>query len=317
MGVWLGGESVGAEEKWANRESGAQRAVVEVEHLSKSYGRFEAVRDVSFSLGPGEIVALLGPNGAGKSTTIKCIVGLLRPTRGQVRIAGHPVRSEAANERLGYIPEHPAVYELLTVWEHMELVARAYRLSGWRDEAEDLLDKYALVDKRGTLASQLSKGMRQKLLIACALLHRPQFFAFDEPIVGLDPQAQRELKEEMLRLRDEGRTILVSTHMLGSVEAVADRAIIMREGKLLGTGSLEELRERYNLPSDTPLEDVFLRATQAGREAAGDHAGVAGSLGQRMPGENGGGPEGHPSTWGASADAGAAEDRSAREAKSR
>ena len=236
--------------------------VVEVEALSKMYGRVEAVKELSFTLGPGEIVALLGPNGAGKSTTIKCIAGLLRPTRGEVRIAGFPSRSEAANERLGYIPEHPAVYELLTVWEHMELIARAYRLTDWRAEACDLLERYALIDKRGTLGSQLSKGMRQKLLIVCALLHRPLFLAFDEPIVGLDPQAQRELKEEMLRLRDEGRTLLVSTHMLGSVEAVADRAIIMREGALLGTGSLDELRERYDLPSDTPLEDVFLRATQ-------------------------------------------------------
>lgn len=161
MGEKLGGESVVVDEvKRAKSMPGAQRAVVEVERLSKSYGRVEAVRDVSFSLGPGEIVALLGPNGAGKSTTIKCIVGLLRPTRGQVRIAGFPARSEAANERLGYIPEHPAVYELLTVWEHMELVARAYRLSGWRDEAEDLLKRYALIDKRGTLASQLSKPGR-------------------------------------------------------------------------------------------------------------------------------------------------------------
>ena len=251
----------------AESAGNASGCLVEVKGLSKRFGRVEAVRELSFTLETGEIVALLGPNGAGKSTTIKCITGLLRPTRGEVRIAGFPSRSEAANERLGYIPEHPAVYELLTVWEHMELIARAYSLSDWRNEAVDLLERYTLIDKRDALGSQLSKGMRQKLLIACALLHRPFFLAFDEPIVGLDPQAQRELKDEMLRLRDEGRTLLVSTHMLGSVESVADRAIIMREGALLGTGSLDELRERYNLPSDTPLEDVFLRATQA--EVAG------------------------------------------------
>ena len=138
-----------------------EAAVVAVRRLSKSYGRVEAVKDVSFTLEPGEIVALLGPNGAGKSTTIKCIAGLLRPTRGEVRIAGFPARSEAANQRLGYIPEHPAVYELLTVWEHLELIARAYRLKDWRDEASDLLERYALIDKRRMLGSQLSKGMRK------------------------------------------------------------------------------------------------------------------------------------------------------------
>jgi ABC-2 type transport system ATP-binding protein len=233
-----------------------------VHHLSKKFGKFVALDDVSLSVSPGEIVGLLGPNGAGKSTLMKCITGLLRPTSGSVHIGDAPARSSEANGKIGYIPEVPSVYDLLTPWEHMQFTALAFGLRDWKPVAEDLLERFDLDDKRNSLAGELSKGMRQKILIACALLHQPALYLFDEPTVGLDPQAQRELTDEMRRLRAEGAALLVSTHILAQIERLADRAVILNHGKIVAAGTLDELRQTYNLPVNSALEDVFLQVTE-------------------------------------------------------
>lgn len=163
---------------------------------------------------------------------------------------------------LGYIPEVPSVYDLLTPWEHLQFTAMAYGLTGWRENAEAILERFDLDEKRNAFCGELSKGMRQKVLIACALLHQPALYLFDEPTVGLDPQAQRELTDQMRQLRETGAALLVSTHILSQIERLADRAVILNRGKIVASGTLDELRRMFNLASDTPLEDVFLQVTE-------------------------------------------------------
>ena len=232
-----------------------------VRDVGKAYGQVNAVNGVTLHAGAGEIVGLLGPNGAGKSTLIKCIAGLLRVTSGSIEVDGFNVRTPEARLRTGYIPEVPALYDLLTPWEHLQFIALAYDLDNWQARAEQLLEQFGLTDKREALSGELSKGMRQKVLIACALLHQPMLYLFDEPTVGLDPQAQRELTRQLLRLREDGAAVLVSTHILSQIEPIADRAIIVSHGQTIASGTLHELRANFNLPQDTPLEDVFLQVT--------------------------------------------------------
>ena len=238
------------------------RTILSVADLRKAYGSLNAVEDVSLSVQSGEIVGLLGPNGAGKSTLIKCIAGLLRASGGSIEIAGSPIRSSESRRSTGYIPEVPALYDLLSPWEHLKFTALAYELEDWEPRAGSLLDRFDLASKRDTLSGELSKGMRQKVLIACALLHQPLLYLFDEPTVGLDPQSQRELTRTMLSLRDSGAALLVSTHILSQIEPIADRAVILAGGRSVAAGTLDELREHYRLPADTPLEDVFLQVTE-------------------------------------------------------
>lgn len=236
--------------------------VLQVRGVNKAYGPVNAVSNVTLDVNGGEIVGLLGPNGAGKSTLIKCIAGLLRVSSGDIDISGFSVRTPEARTQTGYIPEVPALYDLLTPWEHLQFIALAYDLTNWEERAEELLDRFGLSDKRDAFSGELSKGMRQKVLIACALLHQPSLYLFDEPTVGLDPQAQRELTRQLLQLREDGAAILVSTHILSQIEPIADRAIIMSHGESLAGGTLDELRDHFQLPADTPLEDVFLQVTE-------------------------------------------------------
>ena len=219
----------------------------EVKNVTKRYGKVIANRDISFQVEDGQIAVLLGPNGAGKSTIIKCIAGLLRFS-GEITIGGYPGKSREARAMLGYLPEMPAVYDLLTVWEHMEFIARAYRLTDWQGEAEALLTRFELWDKKDKLGKELSKGMQQKVSLCCALLHRPRVMIFDEPMVGLDPHAIKELKQVFQELRASGCSVLISTHMLDSVEDFWDVAHIMKDGSFAATCrpgdeglSLEEL----------------------------------------------------------------------------
>ncbi len=233
-----------------------------VRDVSKSYGQLNAVDGVTLQASAGEIVGLLGPNGAGKSTLIKCIAGLLRVSTGSIEVEGFNVRTPQARLRTGYIPEVPALYDLLTPWEHLQFIALAYELTDWQQRAEQLLEQFGLSDKRDSFSGELSKGMRQKVLIACALLHQPTLYLFDEPTVGLDPQAQRELTRQLLQLRNDGAAVLVSTHILSQIEPIADRAVIMTHGQTIASGTLDELRKGFDLPADTPLEDVFLQVTE-------------------------------------------------------
>lgn len=226
--------------------------MLKVENVTKKYGKVLANDCVSFDIGDGEIAVLLGPNGAGKSTIIKCIVGLLR-FKGNISVNGENNKSLKAKAILGYIPEMPAVYDMLTVEEHLEFILRAYEMKddGYKDE---LLERFELSDKKNKLGKELSKGMQQKLSICCALVHKPKIVIFDEPLVGLDPHAIKELKEIFSELKSEGASILISTHMIDSVEDFWDSAYIMVGGKVQAKKTMGE--------NSLSLEELFFNITE-------------------------------------------------------
>lgn len=235
-------------------------SVLSVKNLKKYYGKVKAVDGISFEIYPGEVVGLIGPNGAGKSTTLKTIMGLLRKTEGEIKVCGYDYKDEEAKLKLAYIPETPDIYHMLTVWEHMKFIALAYNLSNWEEEALKYLEAYDLLDKKEELGANLSKGMKQKVMVICSLLHKPEVMLFDEPFVGLDPKAIRELKDTIRQLKKEGKAILLSTHMLDSVQNLGDRVLILKAGKLIYEGTLEEAMEKAG-PNGT-LEDLFLEVTK-------------------------------------------------------
>ncbi len=233
----------------------------EVSHVTKRYGKVVANDDISFSVADGQIAVLLGPNGAGKSTVIKCITGLLR-FDGSITVCGFPNKSLEAKRLLGYVPEMPAVYDLLTVAEHLEFIARAYSLSDWKEQADSLLSRFELFDKKDKLGKELSKGMQQKLSICCALLPEPKVIVFDEPMVGLDPHAIKELKAVFAELKTAGASVLISTHMLDSVEDYWDVAHIMVNGRFAATRKNEALSE-----GECSLEELFFSITEGKGDA--------------------------------------------------
>lgn len=233
----------------------------EVNHVTKRYGKVVANDDISFSVADGQIAVLLGPNGAGKSTVIKCITGLLR-FDGSITVCGFPNKSLEAKRLLGYVPEMPAVYDLLTVAEHLEFIARAYSLSDWKERADSLLSRFELFDKKDKLGKELSKGMQQKLSICCALLPEPKVIVFDEPMVGLDPHAIKELKAVFAELKTAGASVLISTHMLDSVEDYWDVAHIMVNGRFAATRKNEALSE-----GECSLEELFFSITEGKGDA--------------------------------------------------
>lgn len=233
-----------------------------VNNLVKRYGKQNAVDDISFELQGGEVVGLLGPNGAGKSTTIKCIVGLLRKTSGDITIGGFDHLSVEAKRFFSYIPETPYVYDLLTVQEHLQFIAQAYGVKEWKTKANELLEMFELDDKRDKLGRDLSKGMRQKVSICCALLPDPQLLFFDEPMIGLDPKAIKNTKKIFKELKEAGKTILVSTHMIDSVESIADRIMILKDGRIIGNDTIANLKQQFVQDAGTTLEDLFLELTK-------------------------------------------------------
>lgn len=227
--------------------------MLSISGVTKKYGKTVANDNISFAVGDGQIGILLGPNGAGKSTIIKCITGLLRFT-GRIEINGCENTSQEAKRQLGYIPEMPAVYDLLTVSEHLEFIRRAYKVE---DEAytRQLLERLELWDKKDKLGKELSKGMQQKLSICCALCHKPQVAVFDEPLVGLDPHAIKELKTIFRELKAGGASVLISTHMIDSVEDYWDVANIMMNGRFAAT--MVNGQE-----GGKSLEDLFFEITE-------------------------------------------------------
>lgn len=237
--------------------------MLQVTDLSKEYHRFRAVDHLSFTIQPGEIVGLLGPNGAGKTTALRCVGGILRPSSGQVMINGFDVVQDQANAKLGlaFVPEVPSLYELLTVEEHLKFIAMCFNTMDRFEAMRDLLlDRYNLTEKRNDLVATLSKGMRQKLSVACAMVHNANVFLFDEPLIGIDPEGAKELKDELVRARNEGACVLVSTHLLDTAEKLCDRVIIMRRGVKIVEGTIQSLREMPGMEG-LSLEDIFLRLT--------------------------------------------------------
>lgn len=230
--------------------------MLSVENLTKLYHNTPANNNLNFTAEGGQITILLGPNGAGKSTAIKCIMGLLR-YQGRITVCGFDNKSPEARASVGYVPEMPSLYELLTVGEHMEFIGRAYELDGYESAADELLERFELKDKSKKLARELSKGMQQKLSICCALLHRPKVVLFDEPLVGLDPHAIKELKKVLAELRDGGCAVLVSTHIIDSVEDIWDKAVIMSSGVI----QRECIRADVEAQGEN-LEQVFFKVTE-------------------------------------------------------
>jgi ABC-2 type transport system ATP-binding protein len=244
--------------------------VLEVRHLVKEYKNFRAVDDLSFTISPGEIVGLLGPNGAGKTTALRCVAGILRPSYGQILVNGFDVVTDQAKAkaRLAFVPEMPSLYELLTVQEHLRFVAMCFnQLEMYERKGEELLARYNLIEKRNELVATLSKGMKQKLAIACAFVHEANVILFDEPIIGIDPAGVAQVKAEIHRARQAGCAILVSTHLLDTAERLCDRVIILGRGRKLAEGTLEELRSISHVEGGS-LEDVFLKLTEESSETA-------------------------------------------------
>ena len=232
--------------------------MLKVERVTKRYGKTIANNDISFEVRDGQIAILAGPNGAGKSTIIKSIAGLLR-FQGEITLDGYNNKSKEAKQILGYIPEMPAIYDLLTVEEHLEFIRRAYKIED-DGYGEKLLERFELLDKKDKLGKELSKGMQQKLSICCALVHKPKIMIFDEPMVGLDPHAIKELKQMFRELKEEGASILISTHMLDSVEDYWDIAHIMMNGKFAATMTNDDREDSKR------LEQMFFEITEGNKE---------------------------------------------------
>jgi ABC-2 type transport system ATP-binding protein len=237
--------------------------VVELVGLGKHYGDRVAVDGVTFSVPAGRIVGLVGPNGAGKTTTLRAIAGIHAPSAGTVRVAGYDVVREPvqAKRRLALVPDEPALFSSLTVWEHLEFTARIYGVRDWRDDAAALLEEMELAARRDSLADELSRGMRQKVAVACALLHGPAALLFDEPLTGLDPRGIRTLYEAIRRRAAAGAAVLLSSHLLGQIEGLCTGFAVMRQGRLLFAGTHDELRERY-AEVGASLEEVFFHLTE-------------------------------------------------------
>ena len=225
--------------------------MLEVKNVTKRYGKNVACNDVSFTLEPGSLTVLLGPNGAGKSTIIKSIIGFLKYD-GSITINGVNNKTVEARKVLGYIPEMPSLYPTLTVIEHMEFIARAYKLTDYKDRINMLLEKFELDDKRKKFGDELSKGMQQKLNICLGLLPDPDLILLDEPLVGLDPHAIKELKNYIEELRKSGKTLFISTHIIDW-----DRTIIMQNGQIKANVTREEVDA-----SGKSLEDLFFEVTE-------------------------------------------------------
>lgn len=227
--------------------------MLEVQGLSKRYGKYLAVDHVSFSIPDGCVGILLGPNGAGKSTIIKSIAGLLRYDGG-IGIQKMSSKSLEAKKVFAYVPEIPALFDALTVREHIEYIRKAYKSSITDEEIEGLLARFEMSDKQDKMGNELSKGMMQKVSICCALAVKPQVILFDEPMVGLDPKAIKELKEVILELKENGTTVLISTHMLEMVDGLWDVMFVMEKGKLIGAYKKDEV-------SGKDLDDLFFEMT--------------------------------------------------------
>lgn len=229
--------------------------MIDVRNMTKRYGKLAANDNITLAVGSGELAVLLGPNGAGKSTLIKSVCGLLR-FQGSVTIGGHENDSTEAKRLLGYVPEFPVLYPLLTVSEHLEFIAKAYRLDGWEEKAEELLRRFELDDKKMKLGKELSKGMQQKVSVCCALLPQPKAVILDEPLVGLDPHGIRELKAVIAELKNNGCALLVSTHMIESMEENWDVTYIMVRGQIA------RVCRRGDIGPGQSLEDVYFAITE-------------------------------------------------------
>jgi ABC-2 type transport system ATP-binding protein len=238
--------------------------MIELINCTKKYGELIAVDNLSLTVRASEVFGLLGPNGAGKSTSIKMMVGLIRPDAGDVKINGHSMKEDpiAAKQALAYIPEKGYVFEKLTAWEYLTFISGLYHLpeEDLRKNASEYLEIFGLSEWKNELIGSFSMGMKQRLLLSSAFMRNPNVIILDEPHNGLDPKGVRLLKDIIFKLRDNGTTILLSTHIIAIAEEICDEIAIINKGSVAAQGDRETLR-RYAESSDKNLEDIFLRLT--------------------------------------------------------
>ena len=238
---------------------------IELSGFTKRYDSFTAVDSLSFTVSRGEVLGLVGPNGAGKTTTLRALAGIHPPSDGQIRICGFDLRSDPveAKRHLAFMADEPRLFDYLTVEEHLQFVSRIYQVSDFRERVEPLLVEFELADKRKALPSELSRGMKQKLMIACGFIHSPDVLIFDEPLTGLDPLGIRRMKESINRRAKEGASVILSSHLLHLVEELCDTVVIIQSGKRVAYGTIDDLKWQIAQGrGDVSLEDAFLRITE-------------------------------------------------------
>ena len=244
-----------------------ERISLVVEKLSKTYDDGTvAVKNLSFKLHDGEILGLIGPNGAGKTTTLKCLMNLVEPSEGEIRIKGFPAGTREAKASIAYIPEIPILYNDLTVREHLKFVTMAYRVPEKKalERIDRLLKEFDLQNRGSETPINFSKGMRKKVSIICALVHNAQVFLIDEPFTGLEPRAVQTLKNSILAAKEAGMSVLFSTHILDMAEKICDKFLILQNGIKIAEGSLVELRALAGFQNrkETTLEDIYIALTE-------------------------------------------------------
>jgi ABC-2 type transport system ATP-binding protein len=245
--------------------------VIEVREFHKAYRETIAVDDLSFVVRPGEILGLLGPNGAGKTTTMRAVAGVIPPTRGRLVVGGHDVVRDpvAAKKLLSYVPDDPKLFDALTVFEHLQFVASAYRVADFETKARRLLEQFELTEERDKLAQELSRGMRQKVAICCAYLHDPRAILVDEPLTGLDPRGIRTMKQSLRDRAAHGAAIVISSHLLALVDDLCTHLLIIHRGRQLFFGDAGHALKTFAAEeADSPLEAVFFRLTEGTPELA-------------------------------------------------
>jgi ABC-2 type transport system ATP-binding protein len=244
--------------------------MIKVDGLTKLYGEFVAVNELSFSVEPGEVMGLVGPNGAGKTSTLRCLSGIIPPTRGSIQICGIDLAHDpiAAKKQLAFFTDEPRLFDYLTVQQHLNFVARIYQVSNYEPFADQLLQELELADKKNSLPGELSRGMKQKLAIACGLLHSPRVIYFDEPLTGLDPLGIRRMKDSILKRARDGASIIISSHLLHLVQEICSHILILKNGRKIIDGTLEEITRKFAVEGDVNLEEIFFRATGEGNETA-------------------------------------------------
>ena len=241
--------------------------MIEVEALIKTYGSVQAVQGLSLAVRSGEILGLVGPNGAGKTTTLRCMTGIIPPTSGRVRIDGFDLEAQPleAKRRLAFVPDEPRLFDYLTAWDHLVMTSRLYGVADGPARSKILLEEFELGDRRNSYPSELSRGMKQKLMVAMALVHRPKAMLLDEPLTGLDPAAMRRMKTRIRDCAKDGVAVILSSHMLHLVEELCGRVVVVVRGKKVLDGTLEEIRRASpGLAGDADLETIFMNAVEGG-----------------------------------------------------
>lgn len=243
--------------------------MIRVDGLEKVYGSLKAVSGLTFSVDAGEIVGLIGPNGAGKTSTLRCLAGIHRPSSGRVSVCGHDLVTAAveAKKQLAFIPDEPHLFDYLTVRQHLQLMSRLYQVADGEALAARLFEELELTEKIDVLPSELSRGMKQKVAIACGLVHTPQALILDEPLTGLDPGGIRKMKNTIVARAEAGASVLLSSHLLHLVEEICTRVVIIHRGTKVADGTLAELRaQAANAGTGSTLEQIFMDVTGGSAE---------------------------------------------------